>query len=81
MEMEGERRAGRERFCKVMDVLRSAVAGVMVFIFLFIYPLYIRNRYGEVIEGKYQLYWMTALAGLAAGPVPGLIWLLADLIL
>lgn len=81
MEMEGERRAGRERFCKVMDVLRSAVAGVMVFIFLFIYPLYIRNRYGEVIEGKYQLYWMTALAGLAAALVLGLIWLLADLIL
>ena len=64
-----------------MDVLRSAVAGVMVFIFLFIYPLYIRNRYGEVIEGKYQLYWMTALAGLAAALVLGLIWLLADLIL
>lgn len=81
MEMEGERRAGRERFCKVMDVLRSAVAGVMVFIFLFIYPLYIRNRYGEVIEGKYQLYWMTALAGLAAAVVLGFIWLLADLIL
>lgn len=81
MEMEGERRAGRERFCKVMDILRSAVAGVMVFIFLFIYPLYIRNRYGEVIEGKYQLYWMTALTGLAVALILGLIWLLADLIL
>lgn len=51
---------------KIFRLLIDVVVGGMTFILLVIYPLYIKNRYGEVVEGKYRLYWMTVLAALAA---------------
>lgn len=65
-------------FNKLAGNILGKVAGVMTFILLFVYPLYIKNRYGEVVEGKYYLYWKTVLGGLAVVFVLGLIFLIID---
>lgn len=56
----------------------SKVAAVLTFALLFIFPLYVEDRYANILRAKYRFYFVCVLAAFATVVILGLVFMFID---
>ncbi|WP_118246228.1 hypothetical protein [Clostridium sp. AM58-1XD] len=57
----------------------AKIAGVMAFLLLFVFPLYVEDRYANILRAKYHFYYIVVLAALAIILIMALIFMFIDM--
>lgn len=73
-----QKKSVKDDFAVTCGSVASGIISIALFVLLFIFPLILHNSYFDILETKYQCYYLSVIVMLAVLVVAGLVMLLID---